>query len=78
MHLSGEEFDSSYSRGEPSQLALQNTIPGWREALTHMSKGATWKVWIPPELAYGERGVERAIQPNELLLFEITLLGFTD
>jgi len=78
MHLDGEEFDSSYSRGEPSQLDLSNTIPGWRQALTHMKKGAKWKVWIPPELAYGERGVERAIQPNELLVFEITLVQFED
>ncbi len=78
MHLSGEEFDSSYSRGEARDLDLESTIPGWRDALTHMKKGSKWRVWLPPELAYGERGVERVIAPNELLVFEITLLDFKD
>ncbi len=70
----GEEFDSSYSRGGPAEFKLSTTITGWRSALTHMKEGATWKVWVPPELGYGRRGAGRSVEPNQLLTFEMRLL----
>jgi len=72
--LNGEEFDSSYARGEPARFPVGAVIPGWQEALQMMPEGAKWKVWIPPQLAYGERGAGDVIGPNETLVFEIELL----
>lgn len=72
--LGGEEFDSSYARGEPARFPVGAVIPGWQEALQMMQPGAKWKVWIPPQLAYGERGAGDVIGPNETLTFEIELL----
>lgn len=71
--LSGEVFDSSRERGEPVTFALNQVIPGWTEGLQLMSEGARYKLYIPAELAYGPGG-NRAIGPNETLIFDVELL----
>mgnify|MGYP000474708075 CR=1 FL=1 len=73
--LDGTEFDSSYSRGEPATFPVNGVIKGWTEALQRMRVGAKWQLFIPPELAYGERGAGRVIGPNQALVFEVELLG---
>lgn len=72
--LDGTEFDSSYARGEPVTLPVSGVIPGWQEALQMMQEGAKWKIFVPPQLAYGEQGAGDAIGPNETLVFEVELL----
>lgn len=74
MLVSGEEFDSSYSRGQPTTLQVSQVIPGWREALALMSPGAKWQVVVPSDLAYGDAGAGGTIGPNETLIFDIELL----
>lgn len=71
--LSGEVFDSSRERGEPVTFALNQVIPGWTEGLQLMNEGARYKLYIPAELAYGPGG-NRAIGPNETLIFDVELL----
>jgi len=73
--LDGTEFDSSYSRGQPAKLTLSAIISGWREALKLMPVGSTWQLFVPPELAYGERGNGRGIGPNATVVFEMELLA---
>lgn len=73
--IDGTEFDSSHSRGEPATFPVNAVIPGWREVLPLMKVGAKWKVFIPADLAYGERGAGANIGPNETLLFDIELLA---
>lgn len=70
----GSEFDNSFKRGEPATFPLNGVIRGWTEILQLMSKGDSWKVYIPSELGYGERGAGGAIPPNATLVFEIELL----
>lgn len=70
----GEQFDSSYDRGEPAEFKLDKVIQGWQEVLPLMQEGAKWQVVIPPELAYGERGAGASIGPNETLVFDIELI----
>ncbi|MEM0987380.1 MAG: FKBP-type peptidyl-prolyl cis-trans isomerase [Pseudomonadota bacterium] len=72
--LSGEEFDSSYARGVPAEFGVTQVIGGWTEALQLMKPGAVWEVWLPSNLAYGERGAGGDIGPNEVLYFKIELL----
>ena len=72
--LDGTEFDSSYGRGEPTEFMLGAVIPGWQAALKLMPVGSHWEVWIPAELAYGERGAGDTIGPNQALHFEIELI----
>ena len=73
-NLDGEEFDSSYSRGEPTSFPVDGVIPGWTEALQQMKEGGKWKLYIPPELAYGQSGAGGVIGPNQTLVFEVELL----
>jgi FKBP-type peptidyl-prolyl cis-trans isomerase FklB len=73
--INGTEFDSSYKRGQPATFAVTQVIPGWREALQLMTVGSKWQLFVPPELAYGERGAGRDIGPNATLVFEVELLG---
>lgn len=73
--INGTEFDSSYSRGEPIEFPVNGVIAGWTEALQKMTVGSTWKLYIPHQLAYGERGAGQAIGPYQTLIFDIELLG---
>lgn len=73
--IDGTEFDSSYARGEPATFQIANIINGWQEALTLMSEGAKWQVFIPPILAYGSGGAGQNIGPNATLVFEIELVS---
>ena len=71
--IDGTEFDSSYKRGEPATFPVSGVIPGWTEALQLMKEGAKWRLFLPPNLAYGERGAGRDIGPNATLIFEVEL-----
>jgi len=71
--LDGKEFDSSISRGEPTSFPVNGVIAGWTEALQLMQEGDKWRLFIPPSLAYGERGVG-PIPGNTALVFEIELI----
>ena len=73
--IDGTEFDSSYARGEPIELNLNQVIKGWQEALQLMAIGSKWQIVIPSELAYGEKGAGRVIKPNATLIFDIELLS---
>ena len=70
----GTVFDSSVDRGSPASFPVNRVIPGWTEALQLMGVGSKWRLVIPPELAYGERGAGGAIPPNSTLVFEVELL----
>lgn len=70
----GTVFDSSEARGEPAQFPLERVIAGWQEALQMMQEGDRWRIWLPPELGYGEHGAGDAIPPNAALMFEVELI----
>ncbi|MDE7455822.1 MAG: FKBP-type peptidyl-prolyl cis-trans isomerase, partial [Prevotella sp.] len=72
--LDGKVFDSSYKRGEPAEFLANQVIKGWTEALVHMPAGSIWEVYIPQELAYGERQQGADIKPFSMLIFKIELL----
>ncbi len=72
--LDGTKFDSSVDRGEPAEFRVDGVIKGWTEVLLLMPVGSKYIVWIPSELAYGERGTGREIGPNKTLKFEVELL----
>jgi FKBP-type peptidyl-prolyl cis-trans isomerase FklB len=74
--IDGRVFDNSYDRGTPLEFELNNVIPGWQEALKLMSSGAKWEVYIPANLAYGEKGAGDRIGPNETLIFTVELIKF--
>jgi FKBP-type peptidyl-prolyl cis-trans isomerase FklB len=76
--IDGTEFDSSYKRGEPATFPVTGVIKGWTEALLMMPVGSKWQLFIPSELAYGERGAGRQIGPNATLIFDIELIGIQD
>lgn len=73
--IDGTEFDSSYKRGQPAQFPVTGVIKGWTEALQMMPVGSKWELYIPSDLAYGERGSGQNIGPNATLIFEIELVG---
>ncbi len=70
----GQVFDSSYKRGQPATFPVGGVIKGWQDVLQLMPAGSTWEVYIPSDLAYGERGAPGAIGPNETLVFKIHLI----
>ena len=72
--IDGTEFDSSYKRGQTATFPVSGVIPGWTEALQKMKEGDKWQLFVPPNLAYGERGAGRDIGPNATLIFEVELI----
>ncbi len=73
--IDGTEFDSSLKRGEPAVFPVTGVIKGWTEALQLMPVGSKWKLYIPSELAYGDKSPGGGIGPNSTLVFEVELLG---
>lgn len=71
----GTVFDSSVQRGQPAEFPVTGVIAGWVEALQLMPVGSKWKLYIPQDLAYGERGAGAAIPPFAALVFEVELLA---
>jgi len=72
--IDGTEFDSSYRRGEPAIFRVDKVIKGWNEALQMMKEGGKWQLFIPPELAYGDKETGN-IEPNSTLIFEVELIS---
>jgi len=73
--IDGTVFDSSVERGTPASFPVNGVIPGWVEALQLMGVGSKWRIVIPPELAYSERGAGNKIGPNEALIFTVELIS---
>ena len=76
--LDGKEFDSSYQRNQPLTFAVKGVIKGWSEALQLMPVGSKWQLFIPANLAYGDRGAGSVIGPNATLVFEVELVSIQD
>ena len=76
--VDGTEFDSSYRRGQPASFPVSGVIRGWTEALQLMEEGAKWQLFIPPNLAYGDRGAGQAIGPNAVLVFDVELISIQE
>lgn len=73
--IDGTVFDSSYDRGTPAIFGVTDVIPGWTEALTMMPVDSKWILYLPQELAYGDRRVSAQILPYSAMVFEVELLG---
>ena len=73
--INGTEFDSSYKRGQPATFPVSGVIKGWTEALSLMPVGSKWQLFVPSNLAYGERAPGAEIGPNSTLIFEVELLS---
>jgi FKBP-type peptidyl-prolyl cis-trans isomerase FklB len=73
--LNGTEFDSSYKRGQPATFPVGGVIKGWTEALQLMPVGSKWELFVPSDLAYGQRGPGGGIGPNSTLVFEVELIS---
>ena len=72
--VNGDVFDSSVDRGAPAEFPVNRVIAGWTEALQMMKEGDKWRLVLPPEIAYGERGAGGLIPPNTVLVFEVELI----
>ncbi len=72
--LDGKEFDNSFKRGQPFSAPLRALIKGWQVALPMMKEGSHWRLWIPSDLAYGDRGAGSDIPGGATLIFEVELL----
>jgi FKBP-type peptidyl-prolyl cis-trans isomerase FklB len=70
----GLEFDSSFARGEPVKFKVNEVIKGWQESLSRMKVGDHWQIFVPPDMAYGERGQPPRIGPNQALVFDIKVI----
>lgn len=71
--INGHEFDSSFARGVPEEFPVNTVLRGWQEVLPLMKTGATWQIFVPPELAFGSRG-NPPVGPNEALMFDLKLV----
>jgi len=76
--INGKEFDSSYKRGQPATFPISGVIKGWTEALQLMPVGSKWQLFIPSDLAYGDRGAGPDIGPGSTLIFEVELLSIQE
>lgn len=76
--IDGRVFDSSVQRGQPAEFPVSGVIAGWTEALQLMKEGDKWRLYVPSDLAYGERGSSGAIPPHCALVFEVELLKVMD
>jgi FKBP-type peptidyl-prolyl cis-trans isomerase FklB len=76
--LNGKEFDSSYKRGQPATFPVNGVIKGWTEALQLMPVGSKWQLFVPADLAYGDRGAGADIGPGATLIFEVELMSIQD
>jgi len=72
------ELDSSFARGVPQEFPVNEVLQGWQEVLPLMKVGSTWQIFVPPELAFGQRGNPPAVGPNEALVFDLKLLDIID
>lgn len=72
------ELDSSFARGVPQEFTVNQVLQGWQEVLPLMKVGSTWQIWVPPELAFGQRGNPPAVGPNEALKFDLKLVEIVD
>jgi FKBP-type peptidyl-prolyl cis-trans isomerase FklB len=75
--VDGTVFDSSINRGKPASFRVDRVIKGWTEALQLMGQGDRWQLYIPPDLAYGEKGMPPKIPPNSSLIFDVELISFS-
>lgn len=73
--LDGKEFDSSFRRNQPFTAPLRSLIKGWQEVLPLMKEGSHWRIWIPSDLAYGDRGAGADIPGGATLMFEVELIS---
>jgi FKBP-type peptidyl-prolyl cis-trans isomerase FklB len=73
--INGTVFDSSVDRGEPLIFSVSGVITGWIEALQLMTVGSKWKLYVPSELAYGDRQMGASIPPGSTLIFEVEILS---
>jgi FKBP-type peptidyl-prolyl cis-trans isomerase FklB len=73
--INGTEFDSSYKRGQPATFPLTGVIKGWTEALQLMKVGSKYQLFVPSNLAYGDRAMGPDIGPNSALIFDVELVG---
>ncbi len=73
--VDGTVFDSSFDRGQPATLSLGQVIKGWQEAVPMMTTGSTWQIYVPSELAYGDRAASEVIGPASTLIFDIELIS---
>lgn len=71
--MDGREFDSSFARGVPEEFTVNAVLKGWQEVLPLMKVGSTWQIFVPPELAFGQRG-NPPVGPNEALMFDLKLI----
>lgn len=71
--MNGREFDSSFARGVPEEFVVNAVLLGWQEVLPLMKQGATWQIFVPPEMAFGQRG-KPPVGPNEALMFDLKLV----
>ena len=76
--INGKEFDSSYKRKEPATFPVSGVIKGWTEALQLMPAGSKWQLFIPSDLAYGDRGAGADIGPGTTLIFEVELMSIQE
>lgn len=75
--INGDVFDSSYKRNQPATFGVNQVIRGWTEAMQLMPVGSKWRLFIPSDLGYGERGAGASIPANAALIFDVELLGIS-